>query len=250
MTVTGTYGDTHKTEFWLKFGNFQYQEKRTRTISRLKEQQGDHLHKLRWQYLVAGLACLFLILAFVLVSRHPMYQHYFCFEQIEFEIPSCEYSLRHSRRGSSPIMAEYERWLQVFGPNGNSHWLKMKCDTAGGYPIDCYLVSGNGTKFVFMKDKYARHLIDLDLAKAYQIVNLDGKEYLGPVSSERRAPQSSIYVSDGTDTSVTINGSPAVPMNTMLLSLDGTFIGQITDSFGDLRFQPSDKTDGSEDKNK
>jgi len=140
--------------------------------------------------------------AFCYSPFYQFFQHSFVTERTTFAIADTNYEIEHSRIGTHPMMAEYDRWLTVIDNGTRFSTREMAIDTCGGYPVNCYLIKLENSLHLRLDDTVSEHLVNLT----------DG----------------SIIKSHFSDTPVNADGR-----------MDGEYIGCLDGKVGKLRFIPN-----------
>ena len=154
------------------------------------------------------------------------YRHTAFRERVRFAVPGTSFVVEHSRIGTHPMMAEYDRDIAIVLGGRVSHILPMAPDTCGGYPINCYLIKTPIRDFLRLEDAVTpfRLLVDLKGQSVYQIDGGLAKPYHGGFG----------------DAGSRASGA-AVSRSLSKLLAGGTeqYAGRIDGGLGELRFTPA-----------
>jgi hypothetical protein len=95
-----------------------------------------------------------------------------------FAVSGSDFEIENSRIATHPFLAEYDRIVTYIknGERGANHPLDF--DPGGGYPIYCYLLEENGKKYVYLRDRISKHLLDLENQVTYVIKEWGDSEEL------------------------------------------------------------------------
>ena len=174
-----------------------------------------------------------------LMNRHNTVR-----ETIRFVIPSTPFELQHSRIGNNTITAEYRRDITYLANGVTGKSTPLSIDTCGGYPINCYLIQGDGRTFVHLDDAVSEHLLDLDSQSTYVIARDDSRVYVGQIDGESTSTGWgwSMVNNDPSTRSVTIGGKKATPLDDLTGGAEERYIGRIAGKLDHLRFIPASES--------
>lgn len=164
-------------------------------------------------------------------------------ESTRFEVPGTEFELLHSRIGSNPIVAEYNREITYIHKGIEGKTTPLTIDTCGGYPINCYLIKAPSKTFLRMDDATSEHLLDLTTQKTYLVTRYQGEPYIGELTHDAMSSGWSMHNNDPTTLIVTIDGEKAVPMSQLTGGTKEVYVGRLSPGFGNLRFVPATESE-------
>ena len=182
---------------------------------------------------VLGIYLFWPTLRFLLaISQHGLIR-----ERVVFDIPDCTSGLEHSRIGAA--MCEYHRDVTFRNASTPKKTTPLKYDTAGGYPINVYLIRKGEKSFVRLDDAVAEHLLDLEAQKTYLVVSVDKKAYIGELTSEHCGYGWSMMNKDLSTREVRVCDQMATLMTDLTGNGPELYLGHLTRGTGNLRFVPA-----------
>jgi hypothetical protein len=154
-------------------------------------------------------------------------------------LPDTELAFEHSRIGTHPMLAEYDRQITYVANGVRGNTTPFTIDTAGGYPINCYLYESPTGPLVRLDDAVAEHLLDPAGQVTYLVVRPGGVPHIGLLTSPRPGYSYSNSPSPSGSYSVTIDGKGGFPMTDLTGDAMEVYFGRIDGGLFGMRFIPA-----------
>ncbi|MFO1005673.1 MAG: hypothetical protein U0929_06935 [Planctomycetaceae bacterium] len=115
----------------------------------------------------------------------------------------------------------------------------MKYDTAGGYPINVYMIRNGEKVFLRFDDAVAEHLLDIEAQETFLVVRVDEQAFIGELNDESASYGWSMTNGDRSTREVHVGGQRAKLMTELTGDGPEVYMGQLTGGTGNLHFLPA-----------
>jgi hypothetical protein len=133
--------------------------------------------------------------------------------------------LEFARRPTHPFLAEYDRKVS-FVNGSNERTSRLAANTGGRTRINVYHHKTKTGDYLRLHDQNSEHLIDLSDGRAYYLLRVKGRFYIGEVNPEEHSVYGIGSDSEG-NPKVEIFGNPAQEFKAFDDDDDGKYVGCI-----------------------